>query len=343
MTTLRASPEGHGLPEDRFEATCERNDMSEHRARGRTGTRPTDRAAQPRLVGQPESSRLRWLHALLAIEQRLGELLADCVTRASRRTEMSNRRTLVHYLSPFAAPSWLPRWQARSYLEQDAQRSKLEELGMVSAPRSAPPGHPASRAHDATTGYRMNLLIVGPPGSGKGTQSLRISRAFGIPHISTGELLRDAIRLGTPLGDNACECVAAGQLVPDALVNELVHARLEQTAAREPGFLLDGFPAQPRATRCALRLAPPRKPRRGDRARGAERSRRAAAHGTRTHRRHRGRHSRATPSVRRETSPVLHHLENLGLLISVDANRPVDDITGDILEALTVSTLDRVR
>jgi adenylate kinase len=189
----------------------------------------------------------------------------------------------------------------------------------------------------------MNLLIVGPPGSGKGTQSLRISGAFGIPHISTGELLRDAIRLGTPLGDNACECVAAGHLVPDALVNELVHARLEQTAAREPGFLLDGFPRNleqldalfawlsPEGLDAAIELAVPNevvvqrlaaRGRTDDTAAGIRQRLRAFA---------------------RETLPVLHHLETLGLLISVDANRPVDDITGDIVEALTVSTLDLSR
>ena len=189
----------------------------------------------------------------------------------------------------------------------------------------------------------MNLLIVGPPGSGKGTQSLRISRAFGIPHISTGELLRDAIRLGTPLGDNACECVAAGHLVPDALVNELVHARLDETAAREPGFLLDGFPRnleqldalfawlRPEGLDAAIELAVPNevvvqrltaRGRTDDTAAGIRERLRGFA---------------------RETSPVLHHLETRGLLISVDANRPVDDITGDILEALTVSTLDLSR
>jgi adenylate kinase len=189
----------------------------------------------------------------------------------------------------------------------------------------------------------MNLLIVGPPGSGKGTQSLRISGAFGIPHISTGELLRDAIRLGTPLGDNACECVAAGHLVPDALVNELVHARLEQTAAREPGFLLDGFPRNleqldalfawlsPEGLDAAIELAVPNevvvqrlaaRGRTDDTAAGIRQRLRAFA---------------------RETLPVLHHLETLRLLISVDANRPVDDITGDIVEALTVSTLDLSR
>jgi len=189
----------------------------------------------------------------------------------------------------------------------------------------------------------MNLLIVGPPGSGKGTQSLRISRAFGIPHISNGELLRDAIRLGTPLGDNACECVAAGHLVPDALVNELVWARLQQTAAREPGFLLDGFPRNleqldalfawlsPEGLDAAIELAVPNevvvqrlaaRGRTDDTAAGIRQRLRAFA---------------------RETLPVLHHLETLRLLISVDANRPVDDITGDIVEALTVSTLDLSR
>ena len=91
-------------------------------------------------------------------------------------------------------------------------------------------------------GPSANLLIVGPPGSGKGTQSLRVSRALQIPHISTGGLLRHAIRLGTPLGEAACECVAAGHLVPDDLVNELVRERLGQPTARARGFLLDGFP-----------------------------------------------------------------------------------------------------
>jgi adenylate kinase len=189
----------------------------------------------------------------------------------------------------------------------------------------------------------MNLLIVGPPGSGKGTQSPRISRAFGIPHISTGELLRDAIGLGTPLGDNACDCVAAGHLVPDALVNELVHARLEQTAARESGFLLDGFPRnleqldalfawlRPEGLDAAIELSVPNE----------VVVQRLAA---------RGRSDDSVAGIRerlrafaRETSLVLHHLETCGLLISVDANRPVDDITGDILETLTVPTLDLSR
>ena len=88
----------------------------------------------------------------------------------------------------------------------------------------------------------MRLLIAGSPGSGKGTQSQRLSAVFGIPHVSTGDLLRDAIRLGTPLGYGASECVAEGRLVPDALVNELVQARLVRPDVRARGFLLDGFP-----------------------------------------------------------------------------------------------------
>ena len=88
----------------------------------------------------------------------------------------------------------------------------------------------------------MKLLIFGPPGSGKGTQSLRLSRMLGVRHVSTGDLLRNAIRDETPLGFDVSECVAEGRLVPDVLISELVHARLGQLAARDSGFLLDGFP-----------------------------------------------------------------------------------------------------
>ena len=187
-------------------------------------------------------------------------------------------------------------------------------------------GHRASNASEGTETH-MNVLIVGPPGSGKGTQSLRISRALAISHISTGELLREAIRLGTPLGNSACECVAAGCLVPDALVNELVRARLElpATRARVPARRL---PPERRATRRTPRLAAPRRSRRRHRAHGAERRRRTTPHDARTRRRHgrgdpgttpglRPRHRadaaapwstagsspRSTPTVRSTTSP----------------------------------------
>ncbi len=87
----------------------------------------------------------------------------------------------------------------------------------------------------------MRLILVGPPGAGKGTQAVRLAERYGIPHISTGDLLRAARREGTQLGKKAKEYMEDGRLVPDELVVLLLQQRLAQRDARE-GFLLDGFP-----------------------------------------------------------------------------------------------------
>jgi adenylate kinase len=87
----------------------------------------------------------------------------------------------------------------------------------------------------------MNLIFLGPPGAGKGTQADAIVREFGIPQISTGDIIRAAIRAGTPLGREFRSYADAGRLVPDNLVNRMVSDRLAQRDAA-PGFLLDGFP-----------------------------------------------------------------------------------------------------
>jgi adenylate kinase len=85
------------------------------------------------------------------------------------------------------------------------------------------------------------LLIVGPPGSGKGTQGARIKERYGIPEISTGDIFRANIRNKTPLGVQVKKIVDSGDYVPDSLTNELVKNRLlEDDASR--GFLLDGYP-----------------------------------------------------------------------------------------------------
>ena len=88
----------------------------------------------------------------------------------------------------------------------------------------------------------MKLLVIGRPGAGKGTQSRRVARVLGVPHISTGDLLRDAISEGTPLGLRTNDCVSAGRLVPDSLVGEMLETRLGRADARLRGWLLDGFP-----------------------------------------------------------------------------------------------------
>lgn len=91
----------------------------------------------------------------------------------------------------------------------------------------------------------MRLALFGPPGAGKGTQAARIAAAWGIPHISTGEMLRAAVRSGSELGQRVQKVIEAGQLVSDELIAEVVAGRLGESDARA-GFLLDGFPRTPR-------------------------------------------------------------------------------------------------
>ena len=86
-----------------------------------------------------------------------------------------------------------------------------------------------------------NLILLGAPGAGKGTQAQRLAARFGIPQISTGDMLRAARREGTPLGKEAEKYMTAGQLVPDSVVIGLVEERLTVKDAA-PGFILDGFP-----------------------------------------------------------------------------------------------------
>ncbi|WP_027087373.1 adenylate kinase [Cohnella panacarvi] len=87
----------------------------------------------------------------------------------------------------------------------------------------------------------MNILFMGPPGAGKGTQAERIVEQFGVPHISTGDAFRLAMKQGTPLGLKAKEYVDQGLLVPDEVTNGIVRDRLAEPDCAG-GFLLDGFP-----------------------------------------------------------------------------------------------------
>jgi adenylate kinase len=87
----------------------------------------------------------------------------------------------------------------------------------------------------------MRLVLLGPPASGKGTQGDILAERFGVPKISTGDMLRAAKAAGTPLGREADSFMSAGKLVPDAVVIGLVDERLTDADA-QPGFILDGFP-----------------------------------------------------------------------------------------------------
>ena len=88
----------------------------------------------------------------------------------------------------------------------------------------------------------MRLIILGAPGSGKGSQCKWITRDYDVPHISTGDILRKNIAEGTTLGQKAKGYIDQGALVPDELVVDILKARLQEDDCKEKGFLLDGFP-----------------------------------------------------------------------------------------------------
>ena len=87
----------------------------------------------------------------------------------------------------------------------------------------------------------LNLVMLGPPGAGKGTQAVRVEQERGIPQVSTGDILREAVQAGTDLGRQAQAVMERGELVSDALIVEIVRERLARDDTRG-GFILDGFP-----------------------------------------------------------------------------------------------------
>jgi adenylate kinase len=94
----------------------------------------------------------------------------------------------------------------------------------------------------------MRLIFIGPPGAGKGTQAAAIVARYGIPHISTGDMFRAAVKAGTRLGQEADRYMKAGQLVPDEVTIGMLRERIAEPDAAE-GFLLDGFPrTEPQAS-----------------------------------------------------------------------------------------------
>jgi len=86
-----------------------------------------------------------------------------------------------------------------------------------------------------------NLILLGPPGAGKGTQAKQLVEVYSIPQISTGDILRAAVKEGTELGKQAKSCMDKGELVPDEVVIGIIEERLKQSDCKE-GYILDGFP-----------------------------------------------------------------------------------------------------
>ncbi len=194
-------------------------------------------------------------------------------------------------------------------------------------------------ADDSSAPKAARLLIVGPPGSGKGTQAARISSAYGIPDVSTGDIFRANIKNGTPLGVQVKEIVDAGDYVPDSLTNALVAERLKEDDARN-GFLLDGYPRTlEQVSYLDGLLAEKSQSLDGVIQLVADRDEVVARLTKRAH--EQGRVDDSEEAIRhrqevylRETSPLIDVYRDRGLLIEVDGLGGVDEVAARIMQAL---------
>ena len=185
----------------------------------------------------------------------------------------------------------------------------------------------------------MNILLLGPQGSGKGTQAKRIADEYGLVHVATGDILRGAIASGSEFGKKVEPILASGGLVPDDLMVELIRERLQEDDAQE-GFVLDGFPrTQPQAEAldpmlrdidreltvvfelqiqdgsCKERLL-----------------KRAAIE---------GREDDTLEVIERrlntyheQTEPLVEHYRTRGNLVGIHADRPIDEVFAEVQKAL---------
>ena len=186
----------------------------------------------------------------------------------------------------------------------------------------------------------MNVLLLGPQGSGKGTQAKRIAAEYGIPHVATGDMFRAAIAAQSDLGKRVEPILAAGELVPDELTVELIRDRLSQPDAAK-GFVLDGFPRNlvqaealdamlggiGRTLDAILFFDVP------DEVGFARALKRAGEEGR----------ADDTPDVIRrrlaiyheETEPVVEHYRATGKLVPLHADRTIEEVYREIQQALT--------
>jgi adenylate kinase len=185
----------------------------------------------------------------------------------------------------------------------------------------------------------MRILLLAPPGAGKGTQGKRLSEHYGIPHIATGDLLRDNVERGTEIGREVKSQLDRGELVSDELVLRMVQQALESGDAAE-GYILDGFPrtvhqaveghraAQPSglAAQAAVYLA----------ASEAELTRRLLHRAEEEDRKDDTEdviHKRLE-TYQNETAPVIDHYRDRGMLIEIGGMQPIEKVTEDIVAKL---------
>jgi adenylate kinase len=182
--------------------------------------------------------------------------------------------------------------------------------------------------------------MIAPPGAGKGTQGVVIAEHFGIPHIATGDLLRDHVARGTELGQSVQGFLDRGELVPDGVVLDMVRTALE--ALQGDGFVLDGVPRTMEQARAlyeiAVELGMTADVALHLQVEDAELVRRLLARAQQT-----GRSDDTEDVIRHRvalyyqvTHPILEWYGERGILVSVDANRPADAVGRQILTALEV-------
>lgn len=200
----------------------------------------------------------------------------------------------------------------------------------------------------------MRLILLGPPGAGKGTQAEKIVSGFGIPQLSTGDMLREAVKLRTKTGLHAREIMERGDLVPDELVVAVVADRLDQPDAAN-GFVLDGFP-RTLAQAVALDKELYQRNLRLDAVlelkvdesilvdRVKTRAEQMAKRGETVR-------SDDTPKVcerrldiyRAQTVPVIEHYRSQGLLTSIDGLQPIEAVTEDLAAAIAAVPVNTIR
>jgi adenylate kinase len=185
----------------------------------------------------------------------------------------------------------------------------------------------------------MRILLLAPPGAGKGTQGKRLSEHYGIPHIATGDLLRDHVERGTEIGREVKSQLDRGELVSDGLVLRMVQEALVSGDAPK-GYILDGFPrtvpqaieghraAEPLglAAQAAVFLA----------ADEAELTRRLRLRAEEEERKDDTEEviRRRLQTYQNETAPVIDHYRDRGILIEVDGMQPIERVTDDIVAKL---------
>ena len=191
----------------------------------------------------------------------------------------------------------------------------------------------------------MRIILLGPPGAGKGTQSERIVQRFGIPQLSTGDMLRAAVAAGTPVGLEAKAVMESGGLVSDRIVVGIVADRIEEPDARR-GFILDGFPrtvAQAEALSEMLagkgmNLSAVVELKVDENALVGRIEKRAAE----TQARGQAVRKDDTPEVfkqrleayRTQTAPLSAYYAKTGLLKAIDGMQPIDRVTADLMAVL---------